>query len=136
MIFLSFLVFLVSFNLYCYYHPRTKYEGRYCFHRCLSVCQHFGGVQVQVGGWGYLIQLTEGGGIPSQVWTNGTPSQVQVEGYPIQLIGGTPSQVWIGGVPHPRPEWGYPPPSRTGCGTPLPHLDLGWGTPSRPPVRR
>ena len=54
----SFL-FLLSFLCY---RPRTKYEGKYCFHRCLrqSVCSHLrvgggGGTHPRSGQRGYPI---------------------------------------------------------------------------------
>ena len=84
------------------YCPRTKYEGRYCFHRCL---------------------FTFRGGVPHRANGGGTPSQVQVgEGVPC------PRSRW--GIPIPGP--GYPgldgvPPSDLGWGTPLSRT--GWGTP-------
>ena len=97
------------------------YDGRLCFHRCVSV------------------QLSGAGGTPSKVWLGGggTPSQVY-PGYP-------PDQVWIG---YPPQTWdGEPPTPDLGQGTPpgpgmgnhppqtwdrVPPLDLGWGTPPPP----
>ena len=75
------------------YRPRTKYEGRYCFHRCLSVNISGGGTPSRSGWWG--------GGTPARSgWLGGTPSQVWGGGYPSQvLMGGTPSQVWVGVYP-------------------------------------
>ena len=68
------------------------YDGRLCFHKCVSV---------QLSG-GYPISGLGRGGAPFQVWVGGypisglgrvgTPSQVQV-------WGGTPSQVQMGGTP-------------------------------------
>ena len=69
------------------YRPRTKYEGRYCFHRCLSVNISggggVGGVPHPRFGWwgrgGYPIPGLDGGGggTPSQVWGGGggTPAR-------------------------------------------------------------
>ena len=70
--------------LHCNYRPRTKYEGRYCFHRYLSV--HIS------GGGGYHIP-DPGSGVP----------QVQVGGVPYPGGGGgiTPSQAWVPPSPHP-----------------------------------
>ena len=90
------------------------YDGRLCFHRCVSVQLSGGGV--------YPIPGLDGGG-----------------GYPIPGLGGwgggevphprsgwwrgdTPSQVWMvggnQGTPH-HPDLGYPPPSRPEMGYPL-----------------
>ena len=85
-----------------FYRPRTKYEGRYCFHRCLSV---------RISGE-YPIQRMAGGGVftPSQVQT-GVPHPRSRQG------GGTPThtsrtrwgipplQDWVG-YPHPPPQSG------------------------------
>ena len=83
------------------YRPRTKYEGRYCFHRCLSVhtCGLGGSSQVRMGGTPFPGQ--DGGGTP----------------FPGQDRGGTPFQVQM------EYEWctpGYPPPPPgTGWGFPI-----------------
>ena len=65
-----------------YYRPRTKYEGRYCFHRCLSV--HIsGGIPHPRSRWGggYPISGLDGG-FPIQDWMGYPP--------PIQCWTGTP----------------------------------------------
>ena len=97
------------------YRPRTKYEGSYCFHRCLAV-------------------NISGGGTPFQVWVGFTLSQVR--GYPVPGMGegvlhprsgwrGTPSQVWVGVTP--SQVWmggGYPIPGLGG--RKVPHSRSGW----------
>ena len=122
---------------------RSTYDGRLCFHRCVSVqLSGVGGVSSprSVGG-GYPIpglwvggihprsvgegtpsQVCGWGGTQSQVWVGGTMSQVWVGGTPSQVwVGGTPSQVWmVGGYPgYPLARsgwWGVPwvPPAMTG----------------------
>ena len=75
----------------------STYDGRLCFHRCVSV-QLSGGevtpsqVWGQAGGAGYPIPGLDGGGYP------GIPPSPGVDG------GGTLSQVWMGGYLR------YPPP--------------------------
>ena len=113
--FVSFNFLLNKLSLYYYYYYRlgTKYDGRLCFRRCVSV---------QLSKWGYPIQLTGRGvphprsrwGVPHPAdW--GYPTPGQDGGYPIQLTGGTPSQVQgvphlaDGGVPPSRPGIGYHP---------------------------
>ena len=75
-----------------FYRPRTKYEGRYCFYRCLSV--HIcGGIPLPRSGWGAT---------DSQIWTGG---------YLIPGQDGTPDEVSGLRVPPPHQDWmGYPPP--------------------------
>ena len=113
------------------YHPCTKYDGRYCFHRCLSVNISGGGTLSRSGGVPHLrsgvgmypIQVWMVGGTPSQRWRY--PSQVwMVGGYsilgevswpgldglvPHLRSGGVPVQVWMLGVPHPRSGVGWYP---------------------------
>ena len=105
------------------YHPHTKYEGRYCFYRCLSVnISGEGGTPSGQPEEGYSIPAP-GGGYPIQL-TGGLP-------HPRSRQGGTPSQVWTG-VP-PIQNWiGYPL-SRTGWGNPL--LRTEWDTPPPQPSR-
>ena len=69
------------------------YDGRLCFHRCVSV---------QLWGGGYPVPSIGRGGTPSQVWLG--------EGLPhLRSGGGTPSQVQ-GGYPISGPGGGVPPP--------------------------
>ena len=65
-----------------FYRPRTKYEGRYSFHRCLSV---------------HTCPIPRSGrGVPhSQVWIGGTP-----------IPGLVPHPRSRRGYPHPRSGWG------------------------------
>ena len=65
-------------------HVRSTYDGRLCFHKCVSV---------QLSGRGGPVPGLCVGGTPSQVW-RGAPSQVWVGRYPI------PGLWW--GVPRPR----------------------------------
>ena len=121
-----------------YYRPRTKYEGRYCFHRCLSVhtCRggtpsqvrmgdtqfpgQDGGCPIPMSGWGYPIPRS-GQGVPhSHVRTGGTTSQV--------WMGGTPIPGLDRRVPYSRSGWGYPIPGLD-RGYPHPKSRSGWGTP-------
>ena len=84
------------FLLHChFYRPRTKYEGRYSFHRCRS---HFGGGIPPSGQWGTPIWLTWG--VPHPV-DGGYPCLAN-EGYPIWPTGGVPLGYPI------RTGWGYP----------------------------
>ena len=77
------------------------YDGRLCFHRCVSV---------QLSG-GYPVPSL-GGGVPHlRSGQGGTPSQVG--GYPI-------SGLVL--VPHPRSCWGV-------GGLRVPHARSGWGVP-------
>ena len=119
-----------------YYRPRTKYDGRLCFDRCVSV-QNFegGGYPIEVmgvipsqvqAGRGDPIQLTggypipgPGGGYPHPA-DGHTLSQLQDGGYPIQLMG----------VPYPR-TWDGIPPSKIWDG--VPHRPGTWDGVS-PPV--
>ena len=101
---------------------RSTYDGRLCFHRCVSV---------QLSGGGYPISGLGRGDTPSQVWVGGYPISGLGRGddgggYPISGLdgggvpptrsgwGGTPSQVWmVGGGVTPSRVWilgGYPPP--------------------------
>ena len=101
---------------------RSTYDGRLCFHRCVSVQLLGGGGYPIPGLRGYPIPGLDGGRYPSQVWmVGGTPSQVW-------MVGGYPGQVWMVGEYHipgldglgvPRTGWhtpnhhdwmGYPPP--------------------------
>ena len=66
-----------------------KYKGRYCFHRCLSICSHFGGVSYPAVGGGTAVP-GPGGGVPHPAEL-GIPSQVQAGGTPTQVHGVTPS---------------------------------------------
>ena len=91
----------IFLRLIDFYRPRTKYEGRYCFHRCLSV---------HISGEGIPSSRSGGGGVPHprSEW-RGTPSQVQAGGYPIPGPGrgvpiqgldrGMPSSQWVGRFP-------------------------------------
>ena len=121
------------------------YDGRLCFHRCVSVQLSGGGYPIpslsrgiphpRSGGGGYSISgrggtpSQVGGGTPSQVW-GGTPSQVQggtpsqVGGYPISGLGGYPIP-GLGGYPIPGPGV---PHLRSGG---VPHLRSRGGTPSQ-----
>ena len=135
---------------YCLFTARVRtYDGRLCFHRCVSV-QLSGrgypvpnldrGVPHPRSGWGGTPGLAggylrSGWGVP-QVWLGGTPSQV--------CLVGTPSQVWPRGIT-PSQVRGYPISCCVSQGTPHtwdgvsllhrpgtgypPHLNLGWGTP-------
>ena len=90
-----------------YYRPRTKYEGRYCFHRCLSV--HISGG---------VPHPADRGGVPHPA-DGGTPSKVQAEGgTPSSWQGCTPSQVQVGGGT-PSSRWGYPIQGSRGWGYPI-----------------
>ena len=114
------------------------YDGRLCFHRCVSVQLSEGGYPIPGLGRGVPHPRSglEGGvphprsgevphprsgwrGTPSQVWPGGYP--ISGWGYLISGWGVPPDQVWmIGGIP------GVPP--HTWDGVP-PYIDLGWGTP-------
>ena len=95
-----------------FYRPRTKYEGRYCFHRCLSVHISGGEVPHSADG-GDPISGPGGGGV-------GYPVSGPGRGYPVPCPGGypipgpgrgyTPSiQDWMGYLPHGPGIW-YPAP--------------------------
>ena len=90
--------------LTCYRPRMLSYDGRLCFHRCVSVQLSGGGVPRPRSEWG--------GGTPCQVW-----------------VGGTPFKVWVG-VPCCRSGWGIPC-SRSGWG--VPHPRSGQGVPGVPP---
>ena len=103
---------------------RSTYDGRLCFHRCVSVQLLRGGglphPKVCVGGGTH----TSSGwwGVP-QVWmvgdTQGTPHKGVP--HPVMVEGGTPSS-------HGRGLPRVPPPSRLGRGYPGYPLDLRLGT--------
>ena len=102
---------------------RSTYDGRLCFHRCVSVQLSGWGVPHPRSGWGggYPISGLDDGGVPY-------PRSGWWQGYPIPGLdgGGTPSQVWMEGTPWPGLyDGGYP-------GTPPPTM-TGWGTPPPPP---
>ena len=104
------------------------YDGRLCFHRCVSV-QLSGGVPHSRSGRGGIPipGLAGGGGTPSQVWPGGYPSKVW-------LGGGTPSQVWSGGVPPDQVWMGYPP--GPGTGSPPPRPGTGYPPPDQVWIRQ
>ena len=114
-----------SNNLFFYfYRPRTKYEGRYCFHRCLSINISRG--YPVPGLRRYPIQVWMVGDTPSQVWGGGV-NLSRSGGYPIPGLGwgrGYPIQVWmVGGTP----SWGVCQPGLDGGGyLEYPQLGLGY----------
>ena len=87
----------------------STYDGRLCFHRCVSV--------QLLGGWGAPSQVWMVGGVlphPRSGWS-GVPHPRS------GWCGGTPSQVWmLWGVPHPRSGWWGYPTTMTGWVPPLP----------------
>ena len=100
------------------YRPRTKYKGRYCFHRCLSV--HLSG------------------GTPSS-WQGEVPHSRSRWGYPIQSTGvpipgpGRGFHIQLMGVPHPRSRQGVPHPADRGTPSQVQVEGVSWVTPrSRP----
>ena len=112
---------------FMFVRPRTKYEGRYCLRRCLSV---------HISGGGYPIPGPGRGGTPSQVQVGEYDIPGLDGGYPIPCLDGGvpqgPPPIWdwmgyplphpgLDGVPHPHPglDGGSPPPSRTWWGIPL-----------------
>ena len=101
------------------YRSRTKYEGRYCFHRCLSVYISGGGRR------GFPIP-DPGGGVPHPMsrWGGGGTCPRSRQGVP-------PIQDWMG-YPPPLTWNGVPPTIQDWMGYPLTHLDLGWGNPHHP----
>ena len=107
-------------NLEHNYRPRTKYEGRYCFHKCLSV-------------WmvrGHPISGLRGGGTPSRSGWWGVPHPRPGVGVPQPGLdgGGTLARSWWWGIPHPKGGGylGYPSQVWMVGGTPHP----GMGYPS------
>ena len=107
---------------------RSTYDGRLCFHRCVSVQLSGGGVPHLRSGQGRYpipdlgVPHSANLGTPSQVWSGGG-------GYPILPMGWwvPPIQDWIG-----------PPPSKIGWATSLPPLIQTWdrGVPWVPSVPR
>ena len=99
--------FSVIGTFICYiYRPRTKYEGRYCFHRCLSV---------NISGGGYSIPGLDGGGggvnpIPGLDVGGGTPGLDDGGGIPGLDGEGHSRSGWGGGTPG-LDGGGYPPPT-------------------------
>ena len=70
-----------KFEFFYFYRPRKKYEGRYCFHRCLSVHISGGGYPHPADGGGYphlaegVPHLADGGkGTPIQLTKRVPPS--------------------------------------------------------------
>ena len=129
------------------YRPHSKDEGRYCFHRCLSVNILRAGV-TPCGRWGQVppSQVQAGGGSP---FPGRDRRYLHPRGYPpVSRMGYHPIWNWKGGTPHPTQSWegghppagsgkGYPPQSRSGPrtgGTPQPKqhsvylLRGGWYT--------
>ena len=100
------------------------YDGRLCFHRCVSV---------QLSGGGYHVVSLGRGGTPSHVWLGGYPISGP-GGYPISGLGEYPIPGPRGypipgpGVPHPR-SWGVPHPRFGGT----PSQVRGEGVPQVPP---
>ena len=106
-------MFFQTSGLVCY-RPRTKYDGRLCFHRCVSV---------QLSGWGVFHKADQGAGYPIP-GPGGVPHLADGEE-------GTPSQVsrW-GGISCSRSRWGVPNPAGLDGVPPCPGLDRV------PPIRR
>ena len=148
------LVFYYSVSKTSFYRPRTKYERRYCFHRCLSVnISGGGGVPHPRSGWwgGYPRSGWLGRGYPRsgwweegvpQVWMvgRGVPQVWMVRGYPRSgwwgVPGVPPSQVWMvgGGTPGLDGGLGYTPPSQLWMVEGYPRSGWwGWGAWGTPP---
>ena len=124
-----------------FYRPRTKYEGRYCFHRCLSVNIS--------GGRGYPILGLSGGVSHSRSGWGRTPSQVS-QGVPVPGLDRRVPCPRLWGYPIPGMGGGYSNPGLDGGGYPMvppsqvwmvgvlrvPPTGTGWGTPSPTPLDR
>ena len=120
--------YLMDWSRGNFYRPLTWYDGRLCFHRCLSV--QVGGGVPQPGPDGRTLARSRWQGVPSQVQIcstrpgsdGGYPSQVQTGGYPNQVqMGGTlardgesPGQGW--GTPRPGIGYSPSPPDSTADG--------------------
>ena len=106
-------IFVLNLILATLLPTRTKYDGRLCYHRRLSV--NMGGplARSQWGGrYPSQVQLQTGGGTLTRSMSRrgATPAR-----YPIQV------QTAV------YPGWGTPP-ARSGWGNSHLDLDLGWGT--------
>ena len=92
------------------YRPRTKYEGRHCFHRCLSVHISGGGGVTPSSWWGeggYPIPGLDRGRVPHPRSRQGVPVPGP-ERAPHPANGRYPIPAQVGGgVPHPA-DGGYP----------------------------
>ena len=107
------------------------YDGRLCFHRCVSV-QLGGGTRSSLGWGGYPIQPWMGG-YPIQPWMGwGLPNSALDGGVPNPALDGGDTRSSLGGgVPNPALDGGYPIQPWTGgypnLGWEVPHLISGRG---------
>ena len=79
------------------HRPHPKDEGKYCFHRCLSV---------NILGGGYPHPADQRMGYPYPSWLGGWYAHPS---HPVLMGGGVPHPAMRGGGTYPRSGWGVPP---------------------------